>query len=240
MEIMAKINQLSNEAEGSILAIVYFVLKKGTSFEIVLADIDAELQKEIANVFMASLEIILDNEEKEIVNLSTADNRKGAIYQYNLEEFPQALSLIQQSIPNETRKFDFRSDKFDEIFGFVIKIGLVNNNFSIFKKNYPISLVSKDKSLNLIRKRKHEFFTADCEISRHEIGIDIGSDQDDTVRIILAQLETAQREVLLLWSYGFTLSGIAAKTNFTVSQVRTLLAKARTTFLQKFSKFKEV
>jgi hypothetical protein len=150
IEIIDKINQLNTEASGSILAMVYFVLEKENGFEIVLADMEAKLQKETAHLWMALMQENLNDEEKEVINLSIADNRKNTIYQYDLEEFSQALMAIKQPLLDDKRKFDFQHDKFDEIFGFIIKIGLANNNISIFKKNYPISLIKKD-TFNLTR-----------------------------------------------------------------------------------------
>lgn len=151
MEIMTKINRMNTEAKGSILALLYFVLKKENGFEIVLADIDAKLQEEVAVTWMKSLQEYLNDEERDVISLSNADNRKNAIYEYDLEEFTPLLTMIKSPITDEKRKFDFRNDNFDEIFGFIIEVGLANNNFSIFKKNYPISLIRKDNSFNLSR-----------------------------------------------------------------------------------------
>jgi len=154
-EIELRINQLNTEAGNSLYAMIYFILQKGNNFEIVLADIDQNLQPEIATVWMKSMQENLNDDEKTVINLSSADNRKNVIYQYDLEEYTQLLEMMKNPISNETRKFDFRNDNFDEIFGFIIKIGLANNNFSIFRKNYPISLISKDKSFNLSRTGDH-------------------------------------------------------------------------------------
>jgi len=155
IEIESRISQLNTEAENSLFAMIYFVLQKGNNFEIVLADIDHKLQPEIATIWMKSMQENLNDEEKTVINLSNADNRKNVIYQYDLEEFNQLLEMIKNPISDGIRKFDFRNDNFDEIFGFIIKIGLANNNFSIFKKNYPISLISKDKTFNLSKTGDH-------------------------------------------------------------------------------------
>jgi len=98
--------------------------------------------------------------------------------------------------------------------------------------------ITINKSLNLIRKRKREFFTEEGELLNEHTGIAVGNEQDDTVRFALTQLEGAQREILLLWSYGFTLNEISEKTTFTVGQVRLLLEKSKKTFLQKYCKLR--
>jgi len=101
--------------------------------------------------------------------------------------------------------------------------------------------ITINKSLNLIRKRKKEFFTDGGELVSHEIGIYVGNKQDDMVRYCLVQLQPPiLREAFLLWSYGFTINEISGKTGLSVSQVRTVLEKAKQSFLRKYRKFEEV
>ena len=106
-EIELRISQLNTEAGNSLYAMIYFVLQKRNNFEIVLADIDQDLQPEIATVWMKSIQENLNDEEKTVINLSSADNRKNVIYQYDLEEYTQLLEMMKNPISNGIRKFPF-------------------------------------------------------------------------------------------------------------------------------------
>jgi len=90
-----------------------------------------------------------------------------------------------------------------------------------------------NKSLDLIRKRKHDFFPGD------EVLCLKAAEQDNGqiyVRQALSFLSGNEREVLLLWHYGYTLDEISKKTGYTINQVRLLLKKAKENFVEKYHK----
>jgi len=91
-----------------------------------------------------------------------------------------------------------------------------------------------NKSLNAIRSRKKTSLVETIEIETEE-----DSDSDKFVRAIINDLSEAEREVLLMWSYGYALREICTKTGMTFSQVRTLLEKAKSSFSKKYRKNEE-
>jgi hypothetical protein len=150
-DIVTRVNKL-DVVKDSVLAEVYFILKKSTDYEVVFADIENDAQKEIADSYLDSFNKIVSDEDQTIINLSMADSRIKTIYLYDLSESNDLLLKIKTplSLKNPLRKFNFKNDKFDEIFGFIIKIGIEDDYFTVFKKNYPISLLKKD-SFSLMR-----------------------------------------------------------------------------------------
>jgi hypothetical protein len=153
-DIVDRIKKLNN-ISSSVLAVVYFILKKEADYELVLADIEHSAQKEIAALYLGSLNEMINDEEETVLNLSMADDRRKAIYLYDLPEYSGLLLKIKTPLKNSIRTFNFKEDKFDEIFGFIIKTGIEENFFTIFKKNYPVSLIKKS-SFSLMRLNNTE------------------------------------------------------------------------------------
>ncbi|MCL2177222.1 MAG: sigma-70 family RNA polymerase sigma factor [Firmicutes bacterium] len=96
-----------------------------------------------------------------------------------------------------------------------------------------------NKSLNLIKRRKFETQpdekqgdvfsdTTKYSFSGRQI------EKDFVVREILQNLDEPKRKVLLLWSYGHTLTEIVDITGNTINQVRLLLEKAKQNFVAEY------
>jgi len=91
-----------------------------------------------------------------------------------------------------------------------------------------------NKSFNLLKKRKYEF-SAEIE------WLDASQAKESTeeqayVRFVLSTLDEAEREIMLLKSFGFTLNDIVEKTGYTINQVRLLIDKGKKNFFEKYHK----
>ena len=108
--------------------------------------------EETFSVFKAILEFeILENEDLEIINLSSSDDRKNAVYYYDLEDEPPEL---KQCLLNNRIDVDwFEFDEENKIIGFITQIGTEDNNITLFKKHYPINLL---KSKGLFRTHNNQ------------------------------------------------------------------------------------
>lgn len=151
-ELYEQIDDLFNQVCGIEL---YAVLKKGMDKEIRFMNICDEEKKEdntsdsLQEGFMDSVRMLLccEDEEQAILKLSTADDRKDAIYYYDLDELPYEMQLLYD-VTNpiqDFKKFDFQNDSLNEIIGFIVAIGNANNHVVIYKQQYPISLLRHDK-----------------------------------------------------------------------------------------------
>lgn len=139
--------------EEILIAEIYFILKEGEETKVRLADLEAEAQKQLTQDFIYTMrqEIILD-ENLGLLDISTADDRNNVIYEYNLEEVPAELNIIDQIIENEDLPtFSFREDSLENINGIMILIENDGHNLVIYKKHYPVNLYKKDKGVGLIR-----------------------------------------------------------------------------------------
>lgn len=114
------------------------------------ADIDIiNLIEEFSN------EKIIFNDELQILNLSEADERKNALYKYDIDVVPatiQTLKSIEAS--DKFDFFDFTKQDLSDIKGIVFAIGSSTNKFFVYKHNYQISILKRDsKFLGLLKEK---------------------------------------------------------------------------------------
>ena len=132
---------------------VYFVLRSERELELRLADIESgDTTTEIKAMFCSYInDLIVNNEALELCELSTADERQGAIYRYDYEEYPEELGLLKNfnidKAVNKIKKFDFSEDDLGKLFGYIIYLGSMYNGIVLFKKHYQISLIKRDSFL---------------------------------------------------------------------------------------------
>lgn len=151
-DLKDKLNIVNDEA-NPIGITVHLVKKNEDSTESILdADISTDLATELKSVFKDAInEKIINNEELDLKNISSTHETINSIFLYDLEEFPQKLSIINefqafQNYPN----FSFSNDDLEAIRAIIITIGNEENYFSIYKHVYPITIVRQDKMLGLI------------------------------------------------------------------------------------------
>lgn len=90
-----------------------------------------------------------DLEDSSIMELSSADDRRDAIYLYDLDELPTLFSNMKSTIPllegEDYPIFNSHNDNFSDIKGIIIIIGDAQEKVVLYKQNYPISLLKRDK-----------------------------------------------------------------------------------------------
>ena len=143
---------ISNEICG---AEFYFLLEAGGEIAIKRADIDGAAQQELSRNFVDSISgTILLNDELTLLDISSADDRSQAIYRYDLPEIPVQLSHLETVLQRDDfGLFDFSSYDLKNLKGIVILIGHGTNQLALYKHQYPIALLKRDSSFNLIRIR---------------------------------------------------------------------------------------
>ncbi|MCL2587541.1 MAG: sigma-70 family RNA polymerase sigma factor [Firmicutes bacterium] len=144
--------------------------------------------------------------------------------------YPDLYRLAFGYLKDRMLAEDIVSDTFIKL---IEKIHTINDEKNA--KGYLKTIVV-NKSLNLIKKRKFETSTEPewFEDSPSKQA----TDEQELVRFVLARMDDAQREVILLKSFGFTLGDIVEKTGYTVNQVRLLVDKGKQSFFEKYHKLK--
>lgn len=163
MKIETLKEQINEILENNYSCQVYLVLRQDNALTLKLADIeDNTTLPEIEKMFTRSIqETILNNDDLKICQLSTADERSNAIYQYDYKDYPEELDLfrnfdIKDSI-NKTEKFNFHDDNLSSLFGYIIYIGDMKNGLLLFKKHYSVTLIKRDSFLLGAVKSKERF-----------------------------------------------------------------------------------
>ena len=148
---------------------VYFVLKQDENLILRLADIeDEKTEPEVDKLFLEYMtDTVLNNNDLQVCELSTADERTNAIFHYDYTEYPEELEVFQsfdiKQATKEVEKFNFEQDNLGRLCGYIIYIGSMEDGVSLFKKHYPISLIKRDSFfLGAIKsKQRFELVTGD-------------------------------------------------------------------------------
>ena len=115
-----------------------------------------------------------------VLNLSAADDRKSAIYRYDLDDRPQFFDAFKEIEDHQYddyftkengRFFDFSKDELSQIDAFVIHIGNDDNSLMIFRKNYSVNLFKRDR-IYLIKESDTRFNTMKDDFIRLDAKID--------------------------------------------------------------------
>ncbi len=89
------------------------------------------------------------DEDDEIIKLSSADERKNGLYYYDLEKFPEemeALKKVSDTATNgDIETFNFQVDSLEDISAFIIVVGNAEEQIVMFKQQYSISLLKRDR-----------------------------------------------------------------------------------------------
>lgn len=142
---------------------VYFVLKQDENLILRLADIeDEKTEPEVDKLFLEYMtDTVLNNNDLQVCELSTADERTNAIFHYDYTEYPEELEVFQsfdiKQATKEVEKFNFEHDNLSRLCGYIIYIGSMEDGVSLFKKHYPISLIKRDSFLLGAIKSKQRF-----------------------------------------------------------------------------------
>jgi hypothetical protein len=162
--------------EEELLAEIYFILKVGNETVLRFADIERESQLDLTRQFIGKVKTeLIEDQNLNVISISDADDRTNVIYEYDLEEIPSELTIIDQIIEYEDiETFTFDNDRLEDIRGIIILISHNGENLVLYKKHYPISLFKKDSGgFNIKRWGNQQRFTQlDEDIVKINISFD--------------------------------------------------------------------
>lgn len=151
-KIKNEIDEMLNEKHGIML---YAVLKteEGKVVKFLnIADEDDDKDNTSIDLLKGFTEIIKNkfavyNEDDEILKLSSADERKNALYYYDLDELPMEMERLKDisETLNVGEIFNFKQDSLNQITALIIVIGNENRNLIMYKQQYPVSLLNRDR-----------------------------------------------------------------------------------------------
>lgn len=153
---------VSNILNQRISTQLYLILKDDQTFTMRIADMmEGETTQEFQKIFKDFLASnLIENDNLVVKNLSTSDESQDTIYQYDYDFYPEELDLfhnfkIQDAIKSD--HFNFQTDSLNQLSGYILYLGTMDNGFILFKKHYPISLIKRSSFLLGAIKSKKRF-----------------------------------------------------------------------------------
>lgn len=164
---------------------VFFIMKGDDGCIVKKANIVNDATDGLRQAHLDSISQLASMMEEDIdsltvINLSAADDRKSAIYRYDLDDRPQFFDAFKEITDHQHddyftvengRFFDFTKDDLSQIDAFVIHIGNDDNSLMIFRKNYSVNLFKRDR-IYLIKESDTRFDTMKDDFIRLDAKID--------------------------------------------------------------------
>ena len=145
----------------------FFLLDSREGMKVKSVDINDTDHTELEGLFIQSVsDTLLLNDELSLISLSSADDRRNAIYKYDLDDVPVELSYLKQIIENENfESFDLNADNLSHLEGILILLGNQDAQLALYKHQYPITLLKQDSGFNLMKpKGGNRFKKLDADI----------------------------------------------------------------------------
>jgi hypothetical protein len=165
--------------QGNVGAVAYFILKIEDQLCIRTVDIKNEFLDDLRDCYLRSItNSILNTDDTnvgnlQLINISVADQRKDALYEYDLEAIPMELSFLENiTINGEQQIFSSDVDSLSNLYGYVIAIGNGQSKVLLFRKHYPVSEFSPEKNF-FIFESDHRFVKLEKDMIRLDHKIDI-------------------------------------------------------------------
>lgn len=150
-ELIEQLSYFLNPENG-IGAALYFVLDEEEETVIRFADIDDDVKNKLKEQFLEYInEKFITNENLSYKNISEADERKNVVYNYDLENRPEALNILNLIVSVEEQPtFDFNNDSLNDLQGYLITLGNEANKLVLYKKHNSMNLLKRDKRIFII------------------------------------------------------------------------------------------
>lgn len=160
---------------------MYFILEDATGLRVRQADIAGEVRNTLKEQFLRYIrEKFLNNDELNFGNISNADSRGNSAYFFDLDDKPGDLRVMKDLLEDEDAEFfNFGTDEFDSISGFVFLLGNENDKIALYKKHYPINLLKRGAILRLfpvntrLEELKHDLLAISDKIDFVQINDDL-------------------------------------------------------------------
>lgn len=155
---------------------VFFLLKTDEGNILKRANLIEDVKNSLITAYKDSLNYMVSDDELALINLSDADDRKSAIYNYDLEQQPGVFSFFDtisnRDEDNPIPYFSFNDDKLTELEGYFISIGDFDDNILVYRKQMPINLFKQGK-IYLVKGHQTQFEQIDKEFLRIDTKLDV-------------------------------------------------------------------
>lgn len=155
----------------NVITLSMFIVKKDDDgFTVRRADIAAEAQTSLRNQFQGFLrDEVFDSDELAYGSILQADGKTNGAFTFDVVEKPDGLQPLSDLLQDEENipEFNFGTEQVVDIFGYIFLLGNDEEKVALYKKQYPINVLRRDRVLVF---RKSE--TRLEEVSEDLISID--------------------------------------------------------------------
>lgn len=145
----------------------FFLFDDNSEMRVKSVDINDDDHSELEKLFIKSItDKLLLNDDLTLIDLSSADDRKDAVYHYDLDEVPQGLTYLKEIIENDNIEgFKLDDDDLSKLEGILILIGNEDSQIALYKHQYPVTLMKPDTGFSLMKpKGGNRFKKLDTDI----------------------------------------------------------------------------
>lgn len=145
----------------------FFLFDDKNNMRVKSVDINDTDHKELEKIFIKSItDTLLLNDDLTLISLSSADDRKDAVYHYDLDDVPVGLTYLKEIIDNENiDNFELANDDLSTLEGILILIGNQDSQVALYKHQYPVTLMKPDSGFSLMKpKGNNRFKKLDTDI----------------------------------------------------------------------------
>lgn len=151
-KIKDEIEEMLSEKHGIMLYAVLKTKEEKIVKFLNIADEDDDSDNTSSDLLKGFTEIIRNkfavyNEDDEIIKLSSADERKNALYYYDLDELPMEMERLKgiSETLSAGEVFNFKEDSLNQIIALIVVVGNENHNLIMYKQQYPVNLLNRDR-----------------------------------------------------------------------------------------------
>lgn len=149
-DIISKINFILDEGCRKELQLFGFVAGDDNVYKI---NVSNELEGELIKLVASGVQSLLVDRDYDIVDFSSADERKDKYFLYDLNNIPERMAQMSVVIGNHNvRSFDLQHNSIDEINTLIMLLSDGNGSaFTIYKVLSPVEKVVKSTKMILAR-----------------------------------------------------------------------------------------
>jgi len=142
-ELTAELNYFTATVEAISLTLYVALENEEGVDQLRIADIDEDTAQELMEMFLGQLTSqVLQNVELSLMDISSADDRSNAIYQYDLGQRPIDLELMTTLLANDEHpEFEPTTENFEKIKAFLISIGNEQRKLILYKNRHRLNLI---------------------------------------------------------------------------------------------------
>ena len=149
-DLISKIGFILDEGSRKELQLFGFVAGDDNAYKISISN---ELEGELIKVVANGVQSLLVDKDYDIVDFSSADERKDKYFLYDLENVPERMAQMSFVIGNHNvRSFDLQHSSIEEINTLIMLVSDGNgSSFTVYKVLSPVEKVVKSTKMILAR-----------------------------------------------------------------------------------------